>query len=556
MTRNPTETTSPAVSDEAVLDALIVGAGFSGLYQLWELRRRGYRVRLVEANSGPGGVWWSNRYPGIRVDSHIPNYEYSLPEVWRDWDWTERFPSGPELRAYFAHVVQALDLDRDISYDTRVTSARFDEASRTWTINTHSNSHSHSHGAATTEIEARLFIPCMGFASRPFTPDLPGLDSFAGPCVHTAEWPHDGLDMADLRVGVIGTGASGVQVVQEAAQVADHLVVFQRTPVTALPMQQRRYDPDERAATKANYPELFELRNNPPGSMHDMIRRGDSALAATEEEREAVFLDAWNEGGFHFWQATFADVGTDLDANRLAYEFWRDHTRARIDDPALAEVLAPTDPPYPFGTKRPSLEQGYYDYFNQPNVQLVDIKTNPITEITANAVQCGEATYQLDVLVLATGFDANTGGLTAIDVRDADGQTLAERWADGVNTTFGMAVSGFPNMLFLYGPQSPAAFCNGPTCAELQSRWVADLVDHLHEGGFTRIESTAESDQAWSDSLDRIAEGSLLALTDSWYMAANVPGKRRQLLNHPSSDAYLRALAACADAGYDRFDIS
>jgi cyclohexanone monooxygenase len=538
---------SASESSAKPLDALVVGAGFSGLYQLYELRRRGYSVHLVEANAGPGGVWYANRYPGARVDSHVPNYEYSLEAVWRDWNWSERFPGGDELRRYFDHVVDVLDLTVDISFSTRVEGARFDEETRSWSVEL-------SSAGETNSLVCRQLILCTGFASKAFSPPIEGLDRFAGPCHHTAHWPHDGVALDGKRVGVVGTGASGVQVVQEAAKVASEVYVFQRTPVTALPMQQQQITPEQAAASKADYPEIFVTRNTPPGSMHDMVRRGDSALTATKAERDAVFAEAWEAGGFHFWFATFADVVTDLDANRLAYDYWRDNTRARIEDPEVADLLAPMEPPYPFGTKRPSLEQGYYDYFNQDNVHLVDIKANPIASVDAHTVRCEDGqVYELDVLVLATGFDANTGGLTQIDVRGSDGHNLAERWEAGVDTTMGLAVSGFPNLLFLYGPQSPAAFCNGPTCAELQSQWVGDLFDLMNEGGLTRIESTAESDQAWSEHLDAVAEGSLLSKTDSWYMAANVPGKRRQLLNHPSSDAYLRALDRCAEAGYDRF---
>lgn len=529
------------------MDALVVGAGFSGLYQLYELRRRGFSVHLVEGNAGPGGVWYANRYPGARVDSHVPNYEFSLEKIWRNWSWSERFPGGEELRRYFEHVVDALELASDISFSTRVDGARFDEESRTWTVELSSAS---DHAP----VRCKQLILCTGFASKAYTPPIEGLDRFDGPCHHTAHWPHEGVELAGKRVGVIGTGASGVQMVQEAAKVAAEVFVFQRTPVTALPMQQRQITPEQDLLAKERYPEIFVTRNTPPGSMHDMVRRGDSALTVTKQERDAVFAEAWEAGGFHFWFATFADVVTDLEANRLAYDYWRDNTRARIDDPAVAELLAPTEPPYPFGTKRPSLEQGYYDYFNQKNVTLVDLKATPIVEVTNNEVRCeGGTGYELDVLVLATGFDANTGGLTQIDVRGSDGRNLEQRWETGVDTTMGLAVSGFPNLLFLYGPQSPAAFCNGPTCAELQSEWVGDLLDHMRQSGLTRIEATEQSDHAWSEHLDAVAAGSLLSKTDSWYMAANVPGKRRQLLNHPSSDAYLRALAKCAEAGYDRF---
>ncbi len=547
------------------LDALVVGAGFNGLYQLHELRRRGHRVHLVEANEGPGGVWWANRYPGVRVDSHIPNYEFSLEEVWRDWNWSERFPSGPDLRRYFRHVTDVLDLDRDSSYRTRVTAARFDEDARRWSVTVEGEG-GHEH-----RVDTRFLLLCTGFASKPHVPDLPGLDRFTGPCHHTGRWPGD-LDLAGQRVGVIGTGASGVQVVQEAAPVAASVTVFQRTPVTALPMQQRTFTPAQHDAYKARYPEMFAARNRPPGSMHDVVRRGRSALAATEAEREAVFNEAWDEGGFHFWVGTFADVGTDEAAARLAYDFWRERVWARIDDPAVAEILAPVEPPYPFGTKRPSLEQTYYDCFNRPTVDVVDLRATPIDTITPTGIRCarhpgadpsegpGTGTaepeldeYELDVIVLATGFDANTGGLTDIDLVGTDGRTLAQHWVDGVETILGLTVVGFPNLLLLYGPQSPTAFCNGPTCAELQGDWMADLLDHLRDRGLTRIEGTAEASRAWTRHLEEVADAALLGKTDSWYMAANVPGKRRQLLNYPNSDAYLKTLAECAAAGYDRF---
>lgn len=537
-------------TQDSPLDALVVGAGFSGLYQLYELRRRGYRVHLVEANAGPGGVWFANRYPGARVDSHVPNYEYSLEAIWRDWTWSERFPGHDELRRYFDHVVSALELGPDISFDTRVLGAAFDESSRTWSVRVAGLD------GAESVLHTQFFIPCLGFGSRPYVPELPGLDRFEGPCHHTAQWPTEGLAWEGKRVGTIGVGASGVQIVQEAAKVASQLTVFQRTPVTALPMQQRTLDPAEVAITKQSYPEIFAARNSPPGSMYDMIRRGDSALQATPAERNAVFTEAWNAGGFEFWFATFADVGMNMEANRLAYDYWRENTHARVDDPAVAEVLAPMEQPYAFGAKRPSLEQDFYEAFNQPNVELVDLLTTPIAEITETGVRCGDDHYELDILILATGFDANTGGLTQIDARGSDGASLAERWSDGVDTTMGIALNGFPNMLFLYGPQSPAAFCNGPTCAELQSIWVGDLLDHMGAEGLTRIESTLDSDLAWSADLDKIAQNSLIGATDSWYMGANIPGKRRQLLNHPNSDAYLRSLAASAADSYERFVLS
>lgn len=528
------------------LDALIVGAGFNGLYQLHRLRQEGFNVRLVEAGSGLGGVWQANRYPGARVDSHVPNYEYSLEAIWRDWIWSERFPGRDELVRYFEHVDQVLDLRRDIDLNTRVESARFDSDRCVWTAQADQG----------RTYEARHLLMCTGFGSKPFVPDLPGLDDFAGPCHHTAQWPEAGLPFEGKRIGIIGTGASGVQVVQEAAKTAAHVVVFQRSPVMALPMEQVQLDPLDQEKAKADYEEIFRRRNSPPGSFYDISRRDVSALDVSDEEREEVFEAAWRRGGFHFWVGTFNDILGDEQANRTAYDFWRDKTRARIEDPALAEVLAPTDPPYPFGTKRPSLEQNYYDCFNQPNVELVDLLNSPIEAITSGGVRTTAGLTDLDVLVLATGFDANTGGLTAIDIRSSDDISLAETWSDGVDTHLGVAVAGFPNMLFLYGPQSSTAFCNGPVCAELQGEWVVELLDHLRTNGHRRIESLAEEGVAWTEHLAQLADSTLFGKADSWYMGANVPGKRRQLLNYPNSDAYLERLRRCAADDYRGFLIS
>lgn len=529
-------------------DVLIVGAGFSGLYLLHRLRRDGHAVRLVEASDGVGGVWQSNRYPGARVDSHVPNYEYSLPEVWRDWTWTERFPGRDELVAYFDHVVDVLDLAGDIDLGTRVVSARHDAERGCWSVTTTSTDPD-----ARATYECRFLAMCTGFGSRPYVPDLPGLPDFEGECHHTARWPEDGVRLADRRVGVLGTGASGVQVVQEAAREARHLTVFQRTPVTALPMEQRRLSRADQEAAKPGYPEMFRRRNRPPGSFADIVRLDVGALDVSPERRVEVFEDAWGKGGFHFWAGTFSDILVDEAANRTAYDFWRDKTRARIDDPVVAELLAPTEPPYPFGTKRPSLEQGYYECFNQPNVELVDLRSAPIETVTRSGVRTADREHELDVLVLATGFDANTGGLTAIDIRGSEGRSLAEQWSTGVDTHLGVAVHGFPNLLMLYGPQSTTAFCNGPVCAEVQGDWVAGFLGHLRERGLTRFEPTEESCAQWSEYLAVVADVTLFGRTDSWYMAANIPGKRRQLLNLPLSDAYLERLEQCADQGYDGF---
>jgi len=542
MTR--TETSGSSGAPEPV-DALILGAGFSGVYLLHRLRERGFRVRLLEGGSGLGGIWYWNCYPGARVDSHVPNYEFSLPEIWRDWSWSERFPAWDELRRYFQHVDAKLDLSRDIRFDSWVTSARFDRGADQWEIEC-----ADGHRA-----RARFFIPCTGFAAKAYVPDLPGLGSFAGPCFHTAHWPQEGLELAGRRVGVLGTGASGVQVIQEAGRVALHLTVFQRTPILALAMQQKTLDEASQREAKAHYPEWFRQRAESNGGLFDIAPDERSALEVSEAERLERFESAWEKGGFHFWVGTFSDILTDERANRLAYDFWRDKVRARIKDPAVAEKLAPTEPPHPFGAKRPSLEQWYYEVFNQDNVALVDVREDPIEAVTPSGVRTASGHHPLDVLVLATGFDASTGGLTQLEIRGRSGRTLEETWRGGVQTQLGVAIPDFPNLLMLYGPQSPTAFCNGPTCAELQGDWVADCLAYLRERGHTRIEATPAAGEAWTQHMAELAEGTLLPKAESWYMGANIPGKPRQLLHHLGVQVYLAHCRESAANGYAGFEL-
>ena len=538
------EAQQSTASDE-VLDALIIGAGFSGLYQLYRLRQRGFRVRLFEAGADLGGIWHWNCYPGARVDSHVPNYEYSMEELWREWNWTERFPAWDELRRYFHYVDGKLDLSRDIRFDTRVTHATFDADSNLWRI-VSADGHS---------VWARFFITCTGFAAKAYVPDFPGIDDFKGPCYHTGHWPQEGLDMSGQRIGVIGTGASGVQVIQEAGKVASQLTVFQRTPNLALPMQQRLLDEATQQQMKGHYPEIFRQRDESDGGIFDIVTDERSTLEVTDEEREAVFERAWQLGGFHFW-FPFSDTLYDLKANNLAYKFWRDKTRARLHDPALAERLAPMEPPHPFGTKRPSLEQWYYEVFNQDNVTLVDVNEQPIEAITATGVQTAHQHYDIDILVQATGFDASTGGLTQFDIRGTANRTLEETWANGVKTQLGVSVPAFPNMFMLYGPQSPTAFWNGPTCAEVQGDWLVDCLTYLRANGMTRIEAAAAAADDWNEHIDELAAETLLPLAKSWYMGANIPGKHRQLLHHLGVQEYMDYCRESAANGYSGFELS
>jgi len=533
-------------------DVAIIGAGFNGLYQLHRLRQAGFRVRLLDAAADFGGIWHWNCYPGARVDSHVPNYEFSLPELWQDWNWSERYPGWEELRRYFHYVDRKLRLRSDIDFSTRVIGGEFDDRSELWQLETHCE----TTGVRNPPLFARFVIACTGFASKPYIPEIAGLSSFAGPHPHTAQWPQTGLALANKRVGVIGTGASGVQVIQEAAKVARQLTVFQRTPVVALPMQQETLSPAMQDTAKQNYPELFRRRATNASSLSDIVPLQQGAVEATADERRARFEACWAAGGFHFWTGTYNDILVNPASNRMVYDFWREKTRARLDDPRLAARLAPSEPLHPFGTKRPALEQDYYDLFNQPNVALVDLVETPIDRVTSHALHTQREAVELDILILATGFDAGTGGLTQIDLVGTQGISLKEVFAAGVSTHLGLAVPNFPNLLMLYGPQSPTAFCNGPTCAELQGDWVVDCLKFVRDTGHRRIEATTAAAESWRRRIDKVGQRTLFPQADSWYMGANIPGKPRQLLNYPAVQDYLRRMRSVADAGYSGFELS
>jgi cyclohexanone monooxygenase len=527
-------------------DVVVVGAGFAGLYQLHRLRAAGLSVVVLEAAPGLGGIWHWNGYPGARVDSHVPIYEFSDERVWRDWYWDEKYPDRPALRRYFDHVDRVWDVRSGVELEARVSSAVWSEERRQWEVGLERGD----------RLTARFVVLCTGFAAKPYVPDVPGLEDFRGECHHTARWPQDGLDLTGLRVGVLGTGASGVQVIQEAALVAESVTVFQRTPMLALPMRQRALTREEQDEAKAGYPAVFRRRTETNGGF-DYSGIGVPTMSVPAAEREATYEVLWERGGFAFWAGNYTDILMDERANRAAYDFWRDRVRERLGDGRLADVLAPVEPPHPFGVKRPSLEQDYYDVVNQDNVSVVDVRATPIERVTTSGVSGDGIDVELDVLVLATGFDAVTGGLTSIDLRGVDGESLRARWAGGVAAHLGLATSGFPNLLYLYGPQSPAGFCNGPTCAEVQGDWVVELLLHLSGTGATRVEATFEAEQSWRAQVQAIAAATLFPRADSWYMGANIPGKPREMLNWPGGlQSYLELCRACASAGYEGFTIT
>lgn len=535
------------------LDVLVVGAGYAGLYQLDKLRKLGHNVHVFEWADGLGGVWFWNCYPGARTDSPGPMYQFGDETLWNDWNFTELYPSFAEIRKYFHYVDEKLDLTRDVSFGHHVQAARFDEASRLWNVQVLDRS-----SDTTKNVQARWVLVCTGFGSKPYLPDIPGLDTFAGEVHHTARWPQDReVEIAGRRIGVMGNGASGVQVMQGVAPIAGDLTLFQRTPVLAIPMRQRPMSEEDNAEEKKTYAERMTARLGHFGGLDfDLIPR--SALEVSDEERLATYERLWSEGGFRPWLGNYMDTLFVEESNRCFYDFWRAKVRQRIEKPELWETLAPTEPPHPFGVKRPSLEQNYYEIFGQDNVHVVDIKANPIERVTSKGIVTGDGVeHELDLLVLATGFDAVTGGITAIDIRNGRDESFADSFKDGAHTALGAATTGFPNLLFVYGPQSPSAFCNGPTAAEAQGEWIVGFIDHLQKNGITRIEAKSEAEKQWGEMIEQITSESLFGKAQSWYMGANIPGKKVQMLMYPGGlPNYLNEVNTSAANGYPEFALA
>ncbi|RDB15964.1 Baeyer-Villiger monooxygenase [Hypsizygus marmoreus] len=542
-----TNTQQPSLSNQE-FDVLVVGAGFGGVYQLHHLRQAGFSVKVFEAGGNLGGTWYWNRYPGARVDSDFSIYQFSMEELWKDWNWSERFPGQKELVEYFDYVDKKLDLRRDITFDTRVTAAHFDTTANRWVVSTQNG----------ITVRPRFLILCTGFASKPLYPDYKGLDTFKGIIHHTYGWPQEGVEWAGKRVGVIGTGASGVQVIQECGPDVAHLTVFQRTPNLALPMVQHKVS--EKTQTKMKeemYPYLFRRREQTFAGFHfDTINTG--IFDVSPEERYLKLDELWTTGGFNYWLGAHTGIFTDQRTNDEVYTFWQKRVKARINDPEMQRKLAPIVAPHPFGTKRPCLEQQYYEVYNQPNVTLVDINENPIAEITPKGVKTRDGVeHELDILVLATGFDAVTGSIAQIDIRGTDGVLIGEKWGKGLSTYLGLTSANFPNMFFLYGPHGPTAFCNGPTCVEVQGDWIIDCIKDMRDKHFTRIDPTKVAEDGWVKYVNDIFSAGLWNKAKSWYTGANVPGKVIESLNFTGGvPLYLRACREAAEKGYEGFVFS
>ena len=527
------------------VDVVVVGAGFAGLYALHRLRGLGLSVQVFEAGSGVGGTWFWNRYPGACCDVESIEYSYSFsPELEQEWEWSERYPSQPEILRYIDHVADRFDLRRDIQLDTRVTAATYDEAGGRWTVITDRGD----------EVSAQFCILATGCLSAAKRPEVAGLESFEGDWYHTGRWPHEGVDFGGRRVGVIGTGSSGIQSIPVIAEQAAHLVVFQRTPNFSLPARNRPLDPEAQAAVKASYPALRERARRSYAGIA-VPAPSKSALAVDPDERRRRYEAAWEAGGLMSMTTTFADLIVDKSANDTAADFIRSKIREIVADPDVAEALTPTD--HPFGTKRPCLDSGYFETFNRDNVTLVDLRRTPIVEIVPSGVRTTHAVHELDSLVFATGFDAMTGAVLRIDVRGRGGSLLREKWAAGPRTYLGLATAGFPNLFIVTGPGSPSVLSNMVVSIEQHVDWIADCISFLRAKGIGAIEATVESEDAWVDHVNELANGTLFPTANSWYVGANVPGKPRVFMPYVGGLPIYRATCDEVTAdGYRGFSLT
>ena len=515
-------------------DALIIGAGFAGLYQLHKLRDElGLKVRVLEKASGIGGTWFWNRYPGARCDSESYYYCYSFnKEIEQEWSWSERYPEHPEIRRYLNFVADRLDLKRDIQLDTKVTSARFDDATATWNVETE--------GGET--FRAPFLVTAVGCLSTANVPKLPGLDRFEGRWYHTGLWPHEGVDFTGLRVAQIGTGSTGIQAAPVLAEQSGHLTVFQRTANYSVPARNRPVTPDEVALTRDNYEDVWR-RARASANGHPFTVSDRSAMSVSHEEREAAYEKAWTRGGLRF-RASFADILQSADANLSASDFIRRKIGEVVKDPETAEKLTPRD--HGFATKRPPIDTGYFETFNRDNVGLVDLKAEPIVEVTAKGIRTTKQEYEVDVIVFATGFDALTGPLLGLNITGSEGHALKDDWAHGPRTYLGLQTPHFPNLFTITGPGSPSVLTNMPIAIEQHVDWITRCIRDLREQGLTRIEAKPEASEAWVEHVNEAANATLLPMaSSSWYLGANVPGKPRVFM--PYAGGFARYAGICED---------
>ena len=525
-------------------DVLIVGAGVSGLYMLYRMREQGLSTRVIEMGGDLGGTWYWNRYPGARCDTDTMEYSYSFDEdLQQEWEWPQRYPSQQEILAYLNHVAERFDLRKHIRFNTRLDAACFDEAENRWRARIGDG----------TELVARFLIMATGCISAPNIPDIDGMESFAGPIHHTARFPQAGVDFSGLRAGVIGTGSSGVQAIPVIAEQARHLTVFQRSAQWSIPARNRPVDPRQVAEIKAEYA-AFRQRNRlrPGGDRASSPANEFSVLSIADQERRRIFEERWDYGGLAFY-SSFNDLKSNPESNVVAADFVRSKIRDIVKDPTVAEMLCPS---HTFGCKRGVIDHGYFETFNRQNVRLVDISATPIETITPSGIRTADADYPLDIIVLATGFDAMTGALLRIDIRGRGGLTLREKWADGPVTYLGLGVAGFPNLFTITGPGSPSVLTNMMVAIEQHVEWIAACVAYLGAHEHDSIEATDAAQAAWVEHVAEVASQGLAQTCQSWYLGANIPGKPRVFMPLPGFPPYAEICEEVADKGYEGFALA
>jgi cation diffusion facilitator CzcD-associated flavoprotein CzcO len=527
-------------------DAIIVGAGISGLYQLHRLRELGLKVRVLEAGTGVGGTWYWNRYPGARFDSESYSYGFSFSqELLDEWDWTEHFSPQPETLKYLNYVADKFDLRRDIQFRSRVVSAHYQDDARRWDVTLESGD----------KLSARFLITAIGLLSAPTMPQIPGVEDFKGRSCHTARWPHEGVDFSGKRVAVIGTGATGVQTIQEVAKTAGHLTVFQRTPNWCAPLHNGKISKEEMAEIRKTYPDIFRrCRETFACFLHTPDPRKSTEV--TPEEREAFWEKLYSSKGFGMWQGNFRDILMDREANAMLSAFVARKIRERVKDPRTADKLIPKN--HGFGTRRVPLETKYYEVYNQPNVELVDIKDTPIERITANGIKTSDRERAFDIIIYATGFDAITGAFDQIDIRGENGLRLKDKWRSGPQTYLGVLVEDFPNMMMLMGPHT--ALGNIPRSIEYSVEWVTGLMRYARDHQISRIEATPTGVKSWTDHVKSLGEGLLSNEIDSWMTGINrnVAGKDTRIVARysGSAPAYRERCDRVAADGYKEISLA
>ena len=540
-------TNARATDGTAELDAVIIGAGFSGMYQLHTLRDRlGLSVQVLEAGEGVGGTWYWNRYPGARCDSESHSYCFSFSqELLNDWEWSERYPAQPEIIRYLNFVADRLDLRRDVKFGTRVVAADYDESRNRWDVTTE----------AGERFSAKYLITAVGCLSTTNVPKFEGLESFAGEWYHTGAWPHEGVDFTGKRVIQIGTGSTGIQAVPVIAETAAHLTVMQRTPQFSVPARNTPLTDEFRRWVKEHYPEIHEvMRSTTNGHSFRIMER--NAFDVDDNERMAIYEAAWEKGGLQF-RANFKDMLTSKAANDTAAEFIKHKIRQIVKDPATAEKLANID--HPYAAKRPPIDTNYFDTYNRDNVSLVDVRADPIAAITPTGIRLQSgAEHAADIIVFATGFDAMTGSLLRLGITGRDGLTLAKAWEAGPRNYLGLQVAGFPNLFTITGPGSPSVLCNMPVAIEQHVEWITDCIAHLRGHEIERIEARDEASDEWVQQVNEAARATLLPEAhSSWYLGANVPGKPRVFMPYAGGMARYRAICdGVAARDYEGFELN